>query len=321
MGFGKFSTSVWKSLVVFVLVVFVLVVGASGTGVAADIVDDVRTALAQNAFTYAESQLSGYKAQHGVDPEYLEALSWMGRAALVNQQYQKAIGYATETRTLAVAQLKGRTLDAEEHLPAALGAAYEVEAQAMAAQGQKTQAVALLKGALRSYGETSIRPRLQKNLNVLTFVGQAAPPLQETEFLGVQPVSLAKMKGSPVLLFFWAHWCVDCKAEAPVLARLRSEFGSQGLLFLAPTQRYGYAARGEQAAPKQETAYIDRVWQQYYPGLQGVGVPVSKTNFEVYGASTTPTLVLVDRAGRIAFYHPGAVPYDELRAAVEKVVK
>ena len=296
-------------------------VGLAGRCAFAGIVEDVRTAVGQNAFTYAESQLNSYKAQHGVDPEYLEALSWMGRAALMNQQYEKALGYAKETRTQAAALLKGRKLDAEEHLPTALGAAYEVEAQAMAAAGQKTEAVALLRGALRTYGDTSIRPRLQKNLNVLTFVGQVAPALQETEFLGERPPSLTKMKGSPVLLFFWAHWCVDCKGEAPVLARLRSEFGSQGLMLLAPTQRYGYAAHGDEATPKQETAYIDSVWKQYYGGLQGVAVPVSKTNFDVYGASTTPTLVLVDRAGKIAFYHPGALPYEELRAAVEKVVR
>lgn len=287
----------------------------------ADIIDDVRMALAQNAFTYAESQLTRYKATHGVDAEYLEALSWMARAALLNQQYDKAVSYAKETRTLAAAQLKTRKLDAEEHLPVALGAAYEVEAQATAAQGEKTQAVALLRSALRTYGDTSIRPRLQKNLNVLTFVGQPAPPLQQAEFIGDPPPSLAKVKGSPVLLFFWAHWCVDCKGEAPILARLRSEFGAQGLLFLAPTQRYGYGARGEDATPSQEKTYIDNVWRQYYSGLQGVAVPVSKHNFDVYGASTTPTLVLVDRAGKIAFYHPGALPYGELRSAIEKVVR
>jgi thioredoxin-related protein len=39
----------------------------------------------------------------------------------------------------------------------------------------------------------------------------------------------------------------------------------------------------------------------------------------VYGSSTTPTLVLIDRTGKIAYYHPGAVPYEELRAAIEKV--
>ena len=49
-------------------------------------------------------------------------------------------------------------------------------------------------------------------------------------------------------------------------------------------------------------------------------MPVSKENFNQYGASTTPTLVLVDRAGRIALYHPGVMAYDELRAAIEKEV-
>ncbi len=50
-------------------------------------------------------------------------------------------------------------------------------------------------------------------------------------------------------------------------------------------------------------------------------VPISKSNFETYGASTTPTLVLLDRAGKVAWYHPGAVPYSELRQEIEKVVR
>jgi thioredoxin-related protein len=48
-------------------------------------------------------------------------------------------------------------------------------------------------------------------------------------------------------------------------------------------------------------------------------VPISKYNFDVYGASTTPTLVLLDRAGKVAMYHPGALSYDQLRAQIEKV--
>jgi len=51
---------------------------------------------------------------------------------------------------------------------------------------------------------------------------------------------------------------------------------------------------GEQR-PKDELDYAQRVWQHFYPGLQSVPVPVSKENFNLYGASTTPTLVLVDR--------------------------
>jgi thiol-disulfide isomerase/thioredoxin len=300
----------------FRLVSFVLLVDLYAF---AGIVNDVRVALAQNQFTAAESELNSYKAQRGATPEYLEALSWMGRGALDMQQYSQAEGYARQTQALAVQQLKNRKLDAEPQLPIALGAALEVQAQVLAARGQKAQGIALLRSALRTYGNTSIAPRLHKNLNLLTFVGRPALALRSGEYLGMPPASLAQLKGKPVLLFFWAHWCGDCKGESPILARLRSEF--QGLTIIAPTQTYGYAARGEDATPQAELAYINGVWQQYYAGLQGVSVPVSKQNFNVYGASTTPTLVLVDRSGKIALYHPGALPYEELRAAIEKVLK
>ena len=89
---------------------------------------------------------------------------------------------------------------------------------------------------------------------------------------------------------------------------------------VAPTQLYGYAARGEDAKPKDELAYAEQVWQHFYPGLQTVPVPVGKSNFDRYGASTTPTLVLIDRRGRVALYHPGAMSYDDLRAAIEKTL-
>jgi thiol-disulfide isomerase/thioredoxin len=286
----------------------------------ADIVEDVRTALAQRNFAEADAQLQTYRAQHGVDAEYLEALSWTAREALAANQLDQADTAAKQTETLARQLLQKRSLDAEPHLPVALGAAFEVQALVLAAHGQNGQAAALLRHALVSYGNTSISSRLHKNLNLLSLTTQAAPPLITSEYLGSRPVSLSQLKGSPVLLFFWAHWCGDCKYEGPIIARLSSEFASKGLTVLAPTQLYGYAARGEDAKPKDETAYIGQVWEHFYPGLKSVPVPISKTNFTNYGASTTPTLVLVDRKGRVALYHPGLMQYDDLRAAIEKTL-
>ena len=46
------------------------------------------------------------------------------------------------------------------------------------------------------------------------------------------PLSLAALKGHPVLLFFWAHWCGDCKAEVPILARLMQTYGPKGLVLV-----------------------------------------------------------------------------------------
>ena len=287
----------------------------------AGITDDVREALARNNAAAAEAELQAYRSRQGVTPDYLEALSWMARASLASHQPDQADTYAKQTESLSRQMLAKRPLDAEPHLPIALGAALEVQAQVLAARGETAQAVALLRRSVETYRNTSIRSRLQKNLNVLGLAGQPAPPLKLAPYLGPKPVALSQLNGSPVLLFFWAHWCGDCKAEGPVIAQLSSEFGSRGLMLLAPTQLYGYGARGEDATPKDELPYIERVWQHFYPALRGVPVPVSKENFNLYGASTTPTLVLLDRAGRVALYHPGVMPYEDLRAAIEKVVR
>jgi tetratricopeptide (TPR) repeat protein len=164
----------------------------------AGIVDDVRTDLAQNNFSAAERALNSYRSQQGVNPEYLEAYSWLGRAALDKRQYEQAAGYAKQTKTMAVEQLKQRALDAEPHLPIALGAAFEVESQALAARGQRTQAVSVLQAALRTYGTSSIRARLQKNLNLLSLQGKPAPALKAEQSLGAKLPPGASAAGHPI---------------------------------------------------------------------------------------------------------------------------
>jgi len=286
----------------------------------AGIVDDVRLAVAQNNFSAAEAALHSYRSQQGINPEYLEAYSWLGRAALEQRQYEQAAAYAKQTKALVLEQLKQRSLDADAHLPIALGAALEVQSQVLAVRGQRTQAVEVLQAALRTYGNTSIHDRLQKNLNLLSLQGKPAPALRSEESLGAKLPLPAQLKGLPVLLFFWAHWCADCKAEAPIITQLRSEFAGKGLQVIGPTRRYGYTAQIEHASSSDELQYIDAVRHRFYAGLLDMPVPISKYNFDTYGASTTPTLVLLNRAGKVAMYHPGALPYDQLRAEIEKVV-
>ncbi|MGA2589039.1 MAG: TlpA disulfide reductase family protein [Bryobacteraceae bacterium] len=293
-----------------------LVLAPGHAALAANLVDSVRTAADARNFTLAEREIQGYRTTVGVTPEMLEALSWLARGALDAKQYDRADGYASETRDLIEKALAGRPVPPS--LEIALGAAIEVHAAVLAASGNRQEAIAFLRTELAAYRSTSLAPRIQKNINLLTLEGKPAPALDVSHWLGPQPRSLAALKGHPVLLFFWAHWCVDCKAEVPILARLMQQYGPRGLVLVGPTQLYGYTAASD-ATPEQETRYIDQVRTQYYAPLAAMPVPISAENFQKYGASTTPTLVLLDSNGVVRLYHPGAMSYEALAEKIRRI--
>jgi thiol-disulfide isomerase/thioredoxin len=284
-------------------------------------VDTVRGYLAQHNFDAAERQVREYRTHSGVTPELAEAVSWIARGQLDAKNFPRADAYAAETRKLSETLLQKRKLDAEPLLPIALGASIEVHAQALAAEGARSEAVAFLRDQAKLFAGTSIVERIHKNLNLLSLEGKPAPELDEGEWLGSKPPSIASLRGHPVLLFFWAHWCSDCKGEAPLIADLQRIYGPKGLAVIGPTKFYGYAANGEDAAPAVEKPYIDRVRLQFYGMLPHMPAPLSAANFQAYGASTVPTIVLVDSAGIVRLYHPGVMPEAELSARIQAVLR
>jgi thiol-disulfide isomerase/thioredoxin len=285
----------------------------------AQLVTAVRGALASKDFATGEKILAAYQKQNGITPEYIEAYSWLGRGAQANKIWDKAAAYSAQTRKLVQAELKKRPLDAEKSLPLALGAAIEVEGHTLAGTGRLTEAVAMLNQELKTYYTTSIRTRIQKNIHLLSLVGKPAPALDLSRFLtGPKLKSLAEFKGKPTVLFFWAHWCSDCKQQGPVLTALKAKYPA--LQIVAPTQTYGYVANGDEAGPAVEVPYIEKVRAQYYPDLLKVPSPLSNENFKLYGCSTTPTVVLVNKAGIVSLYHPGKMTAEELIPEIEKIL-
>jgi thiol-disulfide isomerase/thioredoxin len=307
-----------KKLLGTVLLVVVALVGVAAQTPA--IIVEVRGAIKANDFAAGDKLLSAYRGANGVTPDYLEALSWMGRGTLAVKNLDAAERYARDTYALSVDMLKKRPLDQEPRLPIALGAAIEVLAQVDAARGARSEAVLFLQKEVAAYKGTSIEKRIHKNINLISLEGQPAPAIDLSEHLGPKPPTLASLKGKVVLLFFWAHWCGDCKQQAPILADLVKKYSDQGLVLVAPTMRFGYVARGKDAPPDEEMRYIDQVRQEFYPVLAGQPIPVSEATHMRFGVSTTPTLVLVDRRGIIRMYNPGRLTMEQLEPRVRALL-
>ncbi|MBM3807050.1 MAG: TlpA family protein disulfide reductase [Acidimicrobiia bacterium] len=285
------------------------------------IVQLVRDAIAQSDFKLAEKLVLDDMAKNGTTPIAIEAFSWLGRGFVATKRYDEAMTYAARAYEIVEEQLKTRKLDDEARLPIALGAAIEVTALATAGQGRRSEAVMYLNQEIERYKNTSILMRLTKNLHTLSLEGQQALPWASSEFLGPQPPTLAQLKGKPVVLFLWAHWCGDCKKQGPILDALVQKYKSSGITVIAPTQRFGYAEKRRPVGPAEELNYIEQIRDEFYPWMKTVSMPVSDEVYLKYGVSTTPTYVMIDRDGKVSTYLPGQPTMEQLEPLIKKIAE
>ncbi len=62
-------------------------------------------------------------------------------------------------------------------------------------------------------------------------IGKTAKPFTVTTFDG-QKISLAQFRGKPVILNFWASWCVSCRQEAHILEAVHQKYTPKGAVVI-----------------------------------------------------------------------------------------
>lgn len=107
-------------------------------------------------------------------------------------------------------------------------------------------------------------------------VGQPAPAFSLQTVDG-QTISLADLHGRPVIVNFWASWCLPCRDEFPLLAAAYDRYASQGLQIVGVIHD-----DGPQTATDFATQYgatwplvLDPGDATYEAYDGGVGVPIS----------------------------------------------
>ncbi len=272
-------------------------------------VTGIRNKISAGDLLSAESILEVHHAKNGEDGQWLTGLSWLARGALLLGDTGKADHYTTQVRSGCTDRMtRGAKLEEDRDLEIAYGAAIEVRAQLITQTKGALQAAGYLREELaRVKAPVSLVSRLYKRLNVLTLTDEPAPELEIEDFIGSPPPTLASLRGRPVLLFIWANWCGDCKAQAAGLAQVKSKYDSLGLQVIALTRYY------EEASERNfEKMQIDSIWTAVYSDLGTVPIVLSTASMERYGGSSTPTFVFIDRAGIVRRYTPTRLTEAEL---------
>ncbi|MDY7095951.1 MAG: TlpA disulfide reductase family protein [Acidobacteriota bacterium] len=132
----------------------------------------------------------------------------------------------------------------------------------------------------------------------------AGGQVPEVAFAGLDggEVPLAELRGTPVVLNFWASWCAPCRTEIPELNQFRRDNPTVPLLGVGADEPPELSRRAAQEL-----------------GITYPVVVADQRILELFGVLALPRTVVLDSSGRIAAVHSGTVTATQLEAMVASV--
>ncbi|MFQ5961671.1 MAG: TlpA family protein disulfide reductase [Candidatus Methylomirabilales bacterium] len=138
-------------------------------------------------------------------------------------------------------------------------------------------------------------------------IEKSAPPFALTLFDG-DSLRLAELRGKVVVVNFWASWCFPaCYEEAPVLEGAWRAYKDRDVVVV------GVNVQDTEKAARE---FMDR-FKFTFPNGPDPGGKIS-IDYGVYGI---PETFVLDKEGRIAYKHVGAVTADGLTAQIEGLLR
>ena len=144
-------------------------------------------------------------------------------------------------------------------------------------------------------------------ITALASAQQAAPSLKLYDLKGV-PHKLEDYRGKPVLLNFWATWCVPCAAEMPLLSEMQKQYQGK-IVFIA-------ASIDDEDVKPQVEAFIKKHQGEALTVMMGATLD----SLEDFGVNQgMPGTVFLDSEGKIVDRFTGALKRPYLEQELRKL--
>jgi thiol-disulfide isomerase/thioredoxin len=127
---------------------------------------------------------------------------------------------------------------------------------------------------------------------------------------------ITKQKDRPLLVNFWATWCIPCRDEFPDLVKIDAEFRPRGLDFV--TVSLDDVGDIKTEVPKFLTG-MKATMPAYLLDVKDPEPAINAVDPKWQG--DLPATFLYNEKGEVAFKHFGRVDTTALREAIQKLVK
>ena len=154
-------------------------------------------------------------------------------------------------------------------------------------------------------------PRVERDVLIQARNAPAAPAISSGEWINSDPLSLEQLRGRVVLVGFWTFGCYNCRNTLPALKRYHEQYAPKGLTIVGVhSPEFSYE--------KDVNNVRERVRSL------GVRYPVVTDNdfktWEAYRINAWPTVVILDKRGRIRYAHVGEGEYETQEDVIRKLL-
>jgi thiol-disulfide isomerase/thioredoxin len=160
-------------------------------------------------------------------------------------------------------------------------------------------------------GHVAARPETKNDILIDAQNARPAPAIASGEWINSEPVKLEALRGRVVLVDFWTFGCYNCRNTLPTLKRLDSAYRKRGLTII-----------GVHSPEFDREKRIENVRREV--GSLGIDYAVVTDNdyetWRAYGVEAWPTVVILDKRGRVRFMHIGEGLYDEQESVIKQLL-
>ncbi|MCM3900936.1 MAG: redoxin domain-containing protein [Pyrinomonadaceae bacterium] len=138
-----------------------------------------------------------------------------------------------------------------------------------------------------------------------------APELTPGDWINSEPLTLKDLRGRVVLIDFWTFGCYNCRNTLPFVKRWDDRYREKGFTVIGVhSPEFDHERQVENL--RREVASL------------GIRYPVVSDNdyrtWDSYNVAAWPTVVLLDKQGRIRWRHVGEGGYDEAERIIQRLL-